>query len=364
MNSTYLKIGLVVVALLVIGAWFFPRPGDQVPPSPAGGDDALLQEFREFITSGGVPMDGIPAIETPQYVSINEADLFLDDGDPVFVLEGTDPIKVFPQQVLVWHEIVNEEVDGKPISITYCPLTGSVIGYEGTIPSGETTFGTSGKLLNSNLVMYDRETDSYWPQILGQSVAGPLTGERLADFPLLWTEWRYAKEVYPDAVVLSRSTGFFKPYGTDPYGSYLESDNYYDSGEPFFKVMNRDPRLGSKTVVYGINLGDQQVAVLKTKAASVRVINVDVGDRHLVVFYDELLDTVRVYDRDVGGTIHNFAYRPDEPSFVDDGTGSLWSTTGEAVSGPLTGTQLERVTSFDCMWFAWAAFFPDTELIR
>ncbi len=361
MTSNYLKVGIILVALLVIGYVFFPRTGNKIPTTPDDVDNTQYQVYREFIVSGGVPKDGIPAIEKPRYVSIEEANSFLAEKDPVFILEDDDLVKIFPQQILVWHEIVNEEKDGEPISITYCPLTGSVIGYKGIVSSSETTFGTSGKLLNSNLVMYDRSTDSYWPQIFGQSVAGPLTGEKLIDFPILWTEWRHAKNVFPGAIVLSRSTGFIKPYGTDPYGSYTESNNYYDSGEPFFRVMNQDSRLESKTVVYGINLGDDQFAVLKSKAAEEMVINLERGDNHLVMFYDEALEIVRVYNRKVEDTIYSFEY---DLLFKDEETGTSWTKFGKASSGQLTGVELERVTNFDCMWFAWVAFFPDTELIK
>lgn len=137
-----------------------------------------LDEFAKNILSGGPPKDGIPPIDKPKYVSVQKAEDFLKSDDIVFLAEYWDTIMVFPQKILVWHEIVNDEIRGEKISITYCPLTGSVIGFKGRIDGFETTFGTSGKLLNSNLVMYDRATDSRFPQIPGAAVSGKETGRQ------------------------------------------------------------------------------------------------------------------------------------------------------------------------------------------
>ena len=125
--------------------------------------------------------------------------------------------------------------------------------------------------------------------------------------------------------------------------------------------MNRDSRLGSKTVVFGMKVGDDQIAVLKSKAAEEMVINLEHGDTYLVMFYDEALDTVRVYNRKIEDTIFNFEF---DLMFKDEETGTNWTKFGKASSGLLNGVELERVTNFDCMWFAWVAFFPDTELIK
>ncbi len=324
-----------------------------------GFEDPILDDFASNIISGGPPRDGIPPIEEPKYIPISQADAGMNDGDVVFVLEASEPVKIFPQYVLVWHEIVNEELDGEAISITYCPLTGSAVGYYGLVAAGGTTFGTSGKLLNSNLVMYDRATESYWPQILGRAITGPSKGDELDQFPVVWTRWGLAKARYPDALVLSENTGFLRNYGSDPYGSYLDEGSYYYRGDPFMPVMNRDDRLEPKEVVIGVKSGDSQLAILKSRVAEEKVANLVVGGAPIVAIYDEELDAVRIYSRQVEGQILVFTI---EDSMVVDDQGSSWSVLGRIVEGPLEGASLEPVDYFDVMWFSWVAYYPDTEL--
>ncbi|MGH2660431.1 MAG: DUF3179 domain-containing (seleno)protein, partial [Actinomycetota bacterium] len=139
------------------------------PPNIGGPYDA----FARNIANGGPPKDGIPAIDEPRFIAAREA-TFLEDADVVFGIVHAGEARAYPQLVLVWHEIVNDRFPDGRLSVTYCPLTGSVVGFRGTAPGGEPyTFGTSGDLVNSNLLMYDRETDNRWPQILGQSILTP-----------------------------------------------------------------------------------------------------------------------------------------------------------------------------------------------
>lgn len=290
-------------------------------------DDKLLEErlssFEANIRSGGPPKDGIPPIENPKYISMQEADEMLDDNDVVFIVESEDGIYIYPQKILVWHEIVNEEFDGEKVSITYCPLTGSAIGFKGSLSVRETTFGTSGKLLNSNLVMYDRVTESYWPQILGIAIKGELKGERLDEFPVIWTRWNLAKSYYNEANVLSENTGFIRNYDRDPYGSYLQQNNYYDSGKPLFPVMYADKRFQDKEVVIAGRLNEIPFAILKSSIREKRILEFEIKGEKLKAIYNESLDTVKVFDS----------------------SGS-------------------HINSFDVMWFAWYAFEPETEVFE
>lgn len=319
-----------------------------------------LVDFDNKVVSGGPPPDGIPPIEDPIYISIAEAEDFMNSGDPIFVLESGEGIKAYPQKILVWHEIVNEFIEGEAVSITYCPLTGSVICYKGDLEVGETNFGTSGKLVNSNLVMYDRETRSYWPQILGVAINGSEEGKLLEELPIIWTTWDKLKNTYPDAQVLSLDTGFFRSYGVDPYGSYENERSYYNSGDAFFPVMARDDRFEPKEVVIGIKAGTSVAAISKAVVSEKGIVNTEVGGVPIVAVYDGSLDTVRVYSREVNDEILEFEI--EENLFKDPGTGSLWNMFGEATEGDHKGNKLEWVTSFDVMWFAWYAFYPDTEV--
>jgi hypothetical protein len=168
-----------------------------------------------------------------------------------------------------------------------------------------------------------------------------------------------AKPEFPDAVVLSMETGFLRTYGSDPYGSYQEEGTYYDSGAPFFPLTDRDDSLPAKGVVIGIRRGSTALAILKETLVEEGVANIIFDDEPIVALYDGSLDAVRVFSREVGSRALSFEIRDEE--FLDIETGSAWNALGTSISGELAGSHLERVSSFDVMWFSWAAFFPDTD---
>jgi len=323
-----------------------------------GTPNELLDKFYQNIRSGGPPKDGIPPLDNPKYIDVEEADKILEEKDVVFVMEVGERYYIYPQRILVWHEIVNEEIDGVKYSITYCPLTGSAIGYYGELSSQTTSFGTSGKLINSNLVMYDRETDSYWPQILGVSIRGESKGESLQIFKVVWTSWDLAKNNYPDASVLSEDTGFFRSYGQDPYGEYSSSDSYYNKGDPFFPVMHEDQRFEPKEVVVGIKIDGESFSVLKRSVIENKVLNFNMSKHSLVAFYDVELDTVNVFSASYMNGVHRFVKKDN--LLIDEDSGSVWRVNGTCTSGEYEGDQLEGVDHFDVMWFGWSAFYPET----
>jgi len=243
------------------------------------------------ILSGGPPMDGIPSIDNPKYVSVSDADEWIEDNELVLALIYKGVKRVYPLQIMVWHEIVNDFVAEDPILITYCPLCGSGIAYERKINGETVEFGTSGKLYNSNLVMYDRKTESYWTQIDGQAIVGELTGMELDAVSIDTVVWRDWKNVHPDSEVLSQQTGYSRPYGKDPYGSY------YENSFIWFDVEAIDTTVHPKTVVFGIEIdgiykaykakdlveleaiddevNGQRIRVERTESGIVRIINVD-----------------------------------------------------------------------------------------
>lgn len=200
------------------------------------------------IISGGPPKDGIPSIDRPRFVSVKMADKWIEENELVLAIIHKGVKKVYPLQVLVWHEIVNDDIAGDPVLITYCPLCGSGIAYERKLNGKAVEFGTSGKLYNSNLVMYDRQTGSYWSQIGGLAIVGELTGMRLNPLSIDTVVWRDWRSEHPDSEVLSRDTGFSRPYGNDPYGSYYEDSFLY------FPVENEQRRIHPKTVVFGLEV--------------------------------------------------------------------------------------------------------------
>jgi hypothetical protein len=394
-----LKAGLLLGGAAVVGSgagvlWRLARPkhsGLSVQTSgkaTEGGCPSLverLDKFAQNIVSGGVPPDGIPPIENPRYLSADEAEAALTGGsiprtsgkprpiaEPtaalggllrddsiVFGMDYRGVVKAFPQIILVWHEIVNEESSGEQISITYCPLTGSVVGYRG----GSFNFGTSGRLLNSNLVMYDRPTKSYWPQILGMAVKGEKKGEELGSFPIIWTTWGRWKAVYPQTLVLTAETGYVRAYGRDPYGSYQQEDTYYQSGGPFFPVMARNGRFPPKKVVVGVRVKDCALAIPKEEFRAVKALNTALATEPIVALYDEPLDVVRVYSRRIEGEGDVLTFERTDGRFLDAETGSEWTAGGRALRGPLKDARLKSVNHFDVMWFAWYAFYPNTRVL-
>lgn len=223
-------------------------------PVKVVGSEDLGPIPESEILSGGPGKDGIPSIDDPEFVSIKEAD-FLDDGDIGMGIVVGDDIRFYPFQVLVWHEIVNDTVGGIPLAVTYCPLCRTGVTYERRLNGETIEFGVSGLLWKSNLLMYNRtndpEDESLWSQVLGRAVLGAHTGTRLAIYPsdtVLYGDW---KEKYPDTKVLSRDTGHFRLYGTDPYG------NYYTNRDVAFGASFKDERLHPKEYVLGVEHNGQ-----------------------------------------------------------------------------------------------------------
>ncbi|OLS27045.1 MAG: hypothetical protein HeimC3_05120 [Candidatus Heimdallarchaeota archaeon LC_3] len=310
------------------------------------------QELEDNIKSGGVRQDGIPPIENPVYLTAEQGDDVLFDSDIVFGFnDGKGNVFAFPQYILVWHEIVNDNIGGVDISLTYCPLTGSAVGFVGHFLTIETTFGTSGKLLNSNLVMYDRDSGSYWPQILGESITGENVGQDLEKVQLFWTSWGKWRDSNPTTKVLSENTGYSRNYGSDPYGQ-----EYYETGAPFFPVMASSDLLPHKAVVIGINYQDIQLAVQKYVLREHKVINTNIAGENITIFYDEDLNVARVYKSKINDI--NYAFEYINGKFVDTKSETIWTVEGESIIG-----NLEPIVYFDVMWFAWAAYYPSTSLI-
>ena len=355
----------ILLAIIVIAIFFiYNIPPKVETSSPTLSDKSLdekLSEFTKNIISGGPPPDGIPPIENPKFVSVKDADDFLNNNDIVFGIVYGNEIKAYPQKILVWHEIVNDEFNGEKISVTYCPLTGSVIGFKGELKDGNvTTFGTSGNLVNSNLVMYDRNSKTWWPQVLSQAIAGQRKGEELESVSLVWATWEKWKGRYPNSLVLSQETGFIRPYGNDPYGSYLSTGNYYDSGGPFFPVMRTNNTFSDKKVIIGVKVSNLTLAIGKDEVKLKNIANIDLGNEKLVAIYDKDLDDVRVFSRVVDNKTLDFKF--ENGRIFDSLTNSEWTALGNSVSGTLSGNQLTQIASMNVMWFGWYAFYPETQV--
>ena len=335
-------------------------PDDDSFPTPTVEPSALR--------SGGPPPDGIPPIDEPRFVASDAVD-FLDDDEPVLALMVGDETRAYPVQVLIWHEIVNDTLDGIPVSVTYCPLCNSAIAYDRRVDQRVLDFGTSGQLYNSALVMYDRQTESLWSHFSGEAVIGHLTGADLDTFPISTVAWSDFRTANPDALVLSRATGFDRRYGTNPYPGYDDVGS-----SPFLFDGAVDDRLAAKERVVGIEHEGDAIAVHLDRLLADAVLEIADGD--IVVWHLDgaasALDAGEISDgRDVGATGvfsteldgDRLDFRAVEDGFEDSATGSRWNIFGEAVSGPLDGERLTALDHVDTFWFAWAAYQTDTLLV-
>jgi Protein of unknown function (DUF3179) len=361
----------VVIAVVLAVARRDARP--RLAASAPAGRAPLVDPAD--IVAGGPPPDGIPPVDRPRFQAAGAVD-WLAAAEPVAVVELGGDAKAYPLQILVWHEIVNDTVGGVRVAVTYCPLCNTAVSFRRPTVAGKvTTFGTSGRLYHSNLVMYDRATRSLWPQALGVAVTGELTGQRLQRVATQLVAWRDFRAAFPGGRVLSRDTGHRRPYGENPYPLYDRKGS-----RPFLFDGTTDGRLEAVERVLGISVGDRHLAVPYTRLAGqakggVAAANLELGGAPVLVMWrsgvTSALDRRRIaasrqvgataaFSRRVGGRALTFHARGGQ--VTDQQTGSTWDQFGRAVAGPLTGTRLTPATAMDSFWFDWAAFHPDTAI--
>lgn len=331
-------IGIIaIIAILAFGFWYLQRNQFSLPTGETQRNDnqpsSMSQSKREIlvtdgvkhsipldeILSGGPGKDGIPSIDDPKFVSVKSA-TFLNDPDPGLGLTVNGESRFYPYRILVWHEIVNDTVAGQPVLVTYCPLCATGIVFDRRVNGEVQEFGVSGRLWQSNLLMYNRaasvENESLWSQVLGEAVLGVHTGKKLSivrSDVVRFGEWRAA---HPDTVILSQDTGSARDYGRDPYG------DYYSSESVSFGATFSDTRLHPKALVHGVEI-----------------------DGRYKAYHDEALKSLT-------GTI------------ADDFGGKRIVVTrtdlGE-ITFTANGESLPSIPSF---WFSWLAVHPETELFK
>lgn len=328
-----------------------------------------LVEYDEIL-SGGPPRDGIPSIDAPQFVDPAGAEAWLADNEPVIALILNEEARAYPLQILTYHEIVNDVVGGVPVIVTFCPLCNSAIVFERQLAGQLFEFGTSGLLRNSDLIMYDRTTESLWQQFTGQAIVGELTGRTLSFLPSAIVSFGDFRVAYPAGQILSRETGYDRPYGTNPYVGYDTIDQ-----NPFLFDGPLDGRLPAMARVVTISFADLDVAYPLSILAEMGVINDRPGNHDLVLFYQpgtstalgssqiadgEDVGATAVFDPNLEGQKLTFVWQNGQ--LVDEQTGSNWNIFGQATDGPLSGRALTPIVHGDHFWFSWAAFRPDTQI--
>jgi uncharacterized protein DUF3179 len=313
-----------------------PKPDNELSVDTSGWKTDFSKHtvpLSEFL-SGGPGKDGIPAIDEPKFVSVSEADEWLDDREPVIELELGAEARAYPIQILIWHEIVNDTAAGQPVAITFCPLCNTALAFDRRLDGRVLDFGTTGNLRSSDLVMYDRQTESWWQQFGGEAVVGELAGAELEPVPARIVAWEDFAARHPGGDVLSRDTGHNRAYGANPYRGYDD----VDSGPLFGARNSDDDRLLPKERVVFIERDDKAVAVPFTALEKLGRVEVEVGGETLEVIWvpgvRSALDTTDIFE---GRTVGSADVRSSE--------------SGEPVA-------------FDTpFWFAVAAFRPDVKIV-
>ncbi len=328
-------------------------------------------DFEEILV-GNPTKDGIPSLTEPNMEPVSEAAAWLSDRSPVIALEMDGEARAYPQAVLMWHEIANDEIAGIPVAVTFCPLCNSSITFDRRVDGAVLDFGVSGFLRNSDLVMYDRQSETWWQQLTGEGLVGSYAGLLLDIVPSQVISFASFAERHPQGLVLSRDTGFSRQYGINPYANYDSRP-----GRPFLFRGEIDARLSSPvdhvlaTTVNGIAKA-YPFTILREQ----RVINDAIGESPVAAFFqagiasalgDSVIDnaadlgTAGLYRATLDGITLSFMPLEDG-RFTDAQTGSTWNAYGEAIAGELQGEELEWINAFPHFWFAWAAFHPETEV--
>jgi hypothetical protein len=349
-----------------------PRAGVNFDTSGWRTDFARHAVALSTISSGGPGRDGIPPLDHPRFVSAASAAHFLTGREPVIAFAIADQARAYPLQILLWHEIVNDTLAGEAVAVTYCPLCNTGIVYARRMGHRLLTFGTTGNLRNSDLVMWDRQTQSWWQQYDGRAIVGTLTGTQLTALPSATISFADFHARCPQGTVLSRNTGFDRPYGKNPYVAYDAPGE-----RPSLYNGRVDPRLEPLERVETVSVGTDTVVLPFDALRRHPVSAITVGGLHAVVLFDpsvsspldapathdsRVVGTAAAFDRRLDGKTLSFVATP--PGIVTDvQSGSRWDITGRAMSGALRGAQLHRLRDLQAFWFAVAAFVPRARLI-
>lgn len=315
--------------------------------------------------------DRIPPIDNPDFAPASEAEW--SDREPGLILVAGETARFYPLAMLIVHEIVNDEIEGRPALVTYCPLCNSALVFDPVVDGQRLRFGTSGLLRNSDLVMWDDATESLWQQIGGEGLVGAYAGHRLDVIPSAIVSWEDFKDGYPDGTVLAPPGRPASSYGRNPYFFYSSRSVPI---EGFFDDSQLDDRYPALERTVGVTVDSQNKAYPFSVVQAAGAINDAVAGVPVVVLWSpgtaDALDApltaegvdvgaALAFDRRVNGEA--LAFSPaDDGRFTDDRTGSTWNLLGQAVDGELAGARLRPVVHTNEFWFAWAAFHPNAEV--
>lgn len=318
------------------------------------------------IRGGGPPRDGIPPIDDPKFVSVAAADSWLGSREPVIAYEHAGVARAYPLQILTWHEVVNDRIGGRDVAVTFCPLCYAAIVFERPLIDGKRlTFGTSGNLRNSDLVMWDRETESWWQQFEGRAIVGELTGTELVQLPANIVSWADFKSNHPKGEVLSKDTGHKRAYGKNPYVGYDDINK-----KPFLYEGKVDGKRPPMAHVIGVIIGKEKRAYGLAELMKSKLAQDNIGSTPIAVLWrpgvssaldgESIADSkdigvTGVFDRRVDGVTLSLK-TSSGGNYQDTETGSTWNVHGRAIAGKLQGKRLTPLPHHNVFWFVWSAF--------
>ena len=324
------------------------------------------------ILSGGPPKDGIPAIDEPAFVSIASAAEWLKDDEPVISFTVNNTARAYPLQILMWHEIVNDVIDGQPVAVTFCPLCNASIVFNRRVDDQVLDFGTTGKLRRSDMVMYDRQTESWWQQFTGAGIIGDMNGVVLKQLPSHIVSFADFRKHHKNGEVLSRETGLRRNYGENPYVGY---DNI--NSRPFLFRGEISDRLPAMERVLALRNDKSTLLFALSTLTEQPLINTSFGEQPVAVFAfstvasaldkqsiatSRKIPAAAVYQAEVDGRALTFEIK--NGTAVDRETNSSWNIFGVAESGELVGKKLQQLDGGVHFAFAWLAFDPDADIFK
>jgi len=322
------------------------------------------------IMSGGPPRDGIPAIDNPLFESIDQSSEWLTPSEPVIAFQLGNTARAYPLQILIYHEIVNDVIEDKPVAVTFCPLCNASIVFDAMVDGTRLDFGTTGRLRKSDMVMYDRQSETWWQQFTGIGIVGKYNGTVLKQLPSQIVSFDVFKNEFPDGEVLSKKTGSLRPYGNNPYRGYDDINS-----SPFLFRDPVDPRLPPMERVLAVNVDTtttqwslvpltllkdspvvqlDDIVVLATTEATSALDKASIAESRLIPAAAAFLASLD--DKPITLTVD------ENGKLTDSETGSEWSALGKALSGPWQGRRLQQVDSGVHFAFAWLAFDPDAKV--
>lgn len=313
---------------------------------------------RNEVFDGGPGKDGIPALENPENKSANQI-TYLSDNDLVVGFQSDDQARAYPHKILDWHEIINDELNGKNVAVTYCPLTGTGIAWNRKINGEITTFGVSGLLYNTNLIPYDRLTNSNWSQIRLDCVNGSLLGDEIETYQMVETTWKTWKGMFPNSSVVTTNTGFSRNYAQYPYGDYKSNDN-----KLLFPVTPNDDRIPKKERVLGLIQNKKaKIYTFNLFENGTKIINDQFEGLDLIVVGNKDKNFIAAFEKNSNGETRTFTVIDEGENIMQDDKGNKYNLFGTITEGVDKGEQLiSTTTSFMGYWFSFGAFYANAEI--